>query len=426
MALHPNPQNARTHGERQIHQIGKSIRTFGFNNPIIVNRKNQIIAGHGRWRAAIWLGMVEIPTIVLEDLTEDHIRAYILADNKLAENAAWDKEILAIELQYLVSIESPDLDLDALGFDIPEIDLILGDSPQAVSEPEVLPEPEAHRQAISELGDLWQLGEDHRVLCGDSLDESGYQILMGKNRAAAVFTDPPYNVRIDGHATGNGEIHHREFAMASGEMTQAEFRIFLNSCISLLIRFSSLQSVHFLCMDWRNIATLLTTGAENYDQLLNVCAWVKDKGGMGSFYRSQHELIAVFRNGKKAHRNNVQLGKFGRNRTNVWQYPSVQTFSKSSEEGNLLALHPTVKPISMVADALLDCTKRGDIVLDIFLGSGTTLMAAERVGRSCYGLEIDPLYVDAAIRRWQKHTGDEAVHVATKKTFAQIAAERAR
>ena len=370
--------------------------------------------------------MTEVPTIVLEDLTEDHIRAYILADNKLAENAGWDKQILAIELQYLISIEGPDLDLDTLGFDIPEIDLILGDSPQAVPEPEVLVEPEDHRQAVSQHGDLWQLGDEHRVLCGDSLDESSYLSLMGRSRAAAVFTDPPYNVKIDGHATGNGKIHHREFAMASGEMTQAGFQIFLNSCLSLLIRYSNPQSVHYLFMDWRNIATLLAAGAENYDQLLNLCVWVKDNGGMGSFYRSQHELIAVFRNGKKPHRNNVQLGKFGRNRTNVWQYPGVQTFSKSSDEGNLLVLHPTVKPINMVADALLDCTKRGDIVLDVFLGSGTTLMAAERVGRSCYGLEIDPLYVDTAIRRWQKCTGDEAVHITTKKTFAQIAAERAR
>jgi DNA modification methylase len=278
-------------------------------------------------------------------------------------------------------------------------------------------------QLFSQHGDIWRLGR-HRILCGTSLAEASYEGLMGKSRAAAIFTDPPYNVKIDGHATGNGAIHHREFAMASGEMSEAEFQSFLGSCLSLLVRFSSPQSVHYLCMDWKHIALLLAIGGQNYDQLLNLCVWVKDNGGMGSFYRSQHELIAVFRKGKKAHLNNVQLGRFGRNRTNVWQYPGVQTLSKRGDEGNLLALHPTVKPINMVVDALLDCTKRGDIVLDAFLGSGTTLMAAERIGRTCYGLEIDHLYIDTVVRRWQKHTGDEAVHIASNRTFAQVTAER--
>jgi DNA modification methylase len=309
------------------------------------------------------------------------------------------------------------------GFEIPEIDIIIGDSPQAVPEPEVVAEPEDDQRAVSRPGDLWQLGP-HHIFCGNSLEDHTYQSLMGTNRAAAVFTDAPYNVRINGHATGNGKIKHCEFVMASGEMTDPEFLNFLVRCITLLVQYSCPQSVHYLCMDWAHIETLLAAGREHYTQLLNLCVWVKDNGGMGSFYRSQHELVAVFRNGKKPHRNNVQLGKFGRNRTNVWQYPGVQTLSKQGDEGNLLALHPTVKPIRMVADALLDCTKRGDIVLDAFLGSGTTLMAAERVGRKCYGIEIDPLYVDTAIRRWQTYTGDEAIHTATKKTFAQLVAER--
>jgi DNA modification methylase len=211
--------------------------------------------------------------------------------------------------------------------------------------------------------------------------------------------------------------------MASGEMSYAEFSKFLVTCIALLVQYSTPQSVHYLCMDWRHIEALLTVGRQHYDQMLNLCVWVKDNGGMGSFYRSQHELVAVFRNGKKSHRNNIQLGRFGRNRTNVWQYPCVQTSSKRSDEGNLLALHPTVKPINMVADLLLDCTKRGDIVLDAFLGSGTTLMAAERVGRICHGIELDPLYVDVAIRRWQKHTGNDAIHIASGRTFNEIQAE---
>jgi DNA modification methylase len=421
--LQPHPRNARTHSKHQIHQIEESICVFGFTNPILVDKNNRIIVGHGRWRAAKRLGMTEVPVIVLEDLTDDQIQAYILADNKLAENAGWDKEILAIELQHLMTIEGLDFDVTVTGFEIPEIDIIIGDSPQAVPEPEVVAEPEDDQRAVSRSGDLWQLGP-HRIFCGNSLEDDTYQSLMGTNRAAAVFTDAPYNVRINGHATGNGKIKHCEFVMASGEMTDPEFLNFLVRCITLLVRYSCPQSVHYLCMDWAHIETLLAAGRQHYTQLLNLCVWVKDNGGMGSFYRSQHELVAVFRNGKKPHRNNVQLGKFGRNRTNVWQYPGVQTLSKQGDEGNLLALHPTVKPVKMVADAILDCTKRGDIVLDAFLGSGTTLMAAERVGRICCGIEIDTLYVDTAIRRWQNYTGGEAVHTATKKTFAQIAAER--
>jgi DNA modification methylase len=422
-ALRPHPRNARTHSKHQIRQIAESIRVFGFTNPILVDRNNQIVAGHGRWRAAKSDSIEEVPTIVLEDLTEDQIRAYVIADNKLAQNAGWDNGILAIELQLLMTIEGLDFDITVTGFEIPEIDIIIGDSPQTAVEPEVVDQPEKGQHAISQAGDLWQLGL-HRIFCGNSLEDDTYQRLMGTNRAAVVFTDAPYNVKIDGHATGNGKIKHSEFAMATGEMTEPEFSNFLVRCITLLVQYSCPQSVHYLCMDWAHIEILLAAGRQHYTQLLNLCVWVKDNGGMGSFYRSQHELVAVFRNGKKPHRNNVQLGKFGRNRTNVWQYPGVQTLSKQGDEGNLLALHPTVKPIKMVADALLDCTKRGDIVLDAFLGSGTTLMAAERVGRKCYGIEIDPLYVDTAIRRWQKYTGNEAVHAATNKTFAQIAAER--
>jgi DNA modification methylase len=422
-ALQPHPRNARTHSKHQIHQLAESIRIFGFTNPILVDKNDRIIAGHGRWRAAKGLGMTQVPVIPLENLTDDQIQAYILADNKLAENAGWDKEILAIELQHLMTIEGLDFDVTVTGFEIPEIDIIIGDSLQAAVEPEVVAEPDEDQQAVSQPGDLWQLGP-HRIFCGDSLEDASYESLMRMDRAAAVFTDPPYNVKVDGHATGNGKIKHREFAMASGEMTDPEFFNFIIGCIALLIQYSCPQSVHYLCMDWAHIETLLAAGRQHYNQLLNLCVWVKDNGGMGSFYRSQHELIAVFRNGKKPHRNNVQLGKFGRNRTNVWQYPGVQTLSKQGDEGNLLTLHPTVKPIKMVADAILDCTKPGDIVLDAFLGSGTSLMAAERVHRVCYGIEIDPLYVDTAIQRWQKYTGGEAVHATTTKSFAQIGAER--
>jgi DNA modification methylase len=250
-----------------------------------------------------------------------------------------------------------------------------------------------------------------------------HRVAPRKLRAGIVFCDPPYNVKIDGHVTGNGSIRHREFAMASGEMNEAEFVAFLTTCLRLLARHSLSGSVHFICMDWRHMKELLAAGGQVYDSLLNLCVWAKNCGGMGSLYRSRHELVFVFRHGKESHRNNVQLGKFGRNRTNVWEYPGVNTFSKTGEEGNLLSLHPTVKPVALVADALLDCSARGEIVLDGFLGSGSTLMAAERVGRICYGIEIEPLYVDVAIRRWQRYTGEQAIHVSTGKTFDQLSSE---
>jgi len=243
---------------------------------------------------------------------------------------------------------------------------------------------------------------------------------MEGKKADVVFADPPYNVKIDGNVCGKGAIRHREFAMASGEMTEAEFFDFLSMALSLLERNSRSGSVHFICMDWRHAAEVLLAGKKAYGTLLNLCVWTKDNGGMGSFYRSQHELIFVFRKGKEQHRNNVQLGKFTRNRTNVWRYPGVNTLSKTGSEGNLLALHPTVKPVTMIADAILDCSARGDLVLDNFSGVGSTILAAEKVGRVCYAIEIDPLYVDAAVRRWEKHTGEKAFCAATGKHFDQL------
>jgi DNA modification methylase len=421
--LKPYAHNARKHEKRQLKQIAESIRIFGFVNPVLVDRNNRIIAGHGRVEAARLLGMTEVPTIRLEDLSEEQIRAYVIADNKLAENAGWDREILAVELQHLLTLDCANFDVTITGFEVAEIDAILEDETQSEEEGEFL-EPVFGESPITELGDLWLLGK-HRILCGNSLRDETYKILMGNRRAAVVFTDPPYNVRICGHATGNGAIHHREFAMASGEMSDAEYVSFLGTSLRLCARYSANNSVHYVCIDWRHVGDLISAGRQHYDKFLNLCVWVKNVGGMGSFYRSQHELVLVFRKGEGPHRNNIELGQFGRNRTNIWQYPGIQTQSKQGDEGNLLALHPTVKPVAMVADAILDCTARGDIVLDPFLGSGTTLMAAERVGRICYGIEIDPPYVDVAIRRWQNHTGDQAMHRDSGKSFDEIIALRA-
>jgi DNA modification methylase len=416
--LAPYSRNARTHSKRQIEQIANSIRAFGFTNPVLVNRSGMIVAGHGRVAAAKTLGMKQVPTICLEHLNEEQIRAYILADNKLAESAGWDNATLAIELQHLSSVDLG-FDVSVIGFEIAEIDIILQESKSALQTEE--PVEIIHEEPITKPGDIWLLGE-HRLLCGDALNQSLYSSLMNGQMADLAFTDPPYNVKIDGNVCGNGSVRHREFAMASGEMSEVEFVRFLGEALTCLSQNSKSGSVHFVCMDWRHAAELLAAGKRVYDTLLNLCVWAKDNGGMGSFYRSQHELIFVFRKGAESHRNNVMLGKFGRNRTNVWRYPGVNTLSRSGNEANLLSLHPTVKPVAMIADAILDCSAPGDIVLDNFAGSGSTILAAERTSRYCYGMEIDPLYVDVAVKRWQKLTNKKAVHAENGMHFDEAEA----
>lgn len=418
--LKSNPNNSRVHSKRQIHQIAKSITEFGFTNPVLVDKNNTVIAGHGRLAAAKLLGIEQVPTIRLEHLSPDQLRAYVIADNRLAEKAGWDTAILGIELQHLLTIDS-EFDVTVTGFEIPDIDLLLS-APNQTPDPDDTLDIADSLQAVSQPGSLWQLGR-HRILCGSAIEQGSYAKLLGAKRAGVVFVDPPYNVAIDGHVSGNGSIRHREFQMASGEMSEFEFVSFLTSSLALLARFSSSGSVHYVCMDWRHTGELITAGKAVYESLLNVCVWVKNNGGMGSLYRSRHELVFVFKNGKGQHRNNVKLGRYGRHRTNVWEYPGVNTLSKSGDEGNLLALHPTVKPVALVADALCDCSARGDLVLDAFLGSGSTLIAAERTGRYCYGIEIDPTYVDTAIKRWQRYTGHYAVDPSSGRRFDDISEE---
>jgi DNA modification methylase len=417
--LKNNPHNARVHSKYQIRQIANSIKAFGFTNPVLLDKDNTIVAGHGRVAAAKVLGISDVPTIRLENLSSDQLRAYVLTDNRLAEKAGWDESILAIELQHLLMIES-DFDVTVTGFEIPEIDLLLSGNDQ--QDPDDDFELSEASPPVSQVGSLWQLRR-HRILCANSIEQNSYSKLLGAKRADVVFIDPPYNVAIDGHVSGKGSIKHREFQMASGEMSEFEFISFLTASLRLLARFSVSSSIHFVCMDWRHMGELIAAGTQVYDSLLNLCVWAKNTGGMGSLYRSRHELIFVFRNGKGRHQNNVQLGRYGRNRTNVWEYPAINTLSKNGDEGNLLALHPTVKPVALIADALLDCSSRGDLVLDTFLGSGSTLMAAERTGRSCCGIEIDPLYVDTAIQRWQRYTGDHAIDTITGKRFDDLTKE---
>jgi DNA modification methylase len=416
--LTPNLQNARKHPKQQIRQIAASINQFGFVVPILIDRNGRIIAGHARAEAGKLLEIQEVPTILLENLTENQVKAFMLADNRLAEKAVWDPDILAVELQHLVEID--EFDVTVTGFEVAEIDSIIDEARSEREEDNAI-EIDETAQPITRPGDLWKL-DKHRLLCGDALHESSFTKLMGSRRANLVFVDPPYNVRIDGNVCGKGSIHHREFAMAFGEMSPAEYIAFLTTTARLLSRFSSSGSVHYICADWRHIGELLAAGNQVYSELLNLCVWVKNNAGMGSLFRSQHELIFVFKNGRGRHVNNVMLGKYGRNRSNVWQYEGANTFSRQGDEGNLLALHPTCKPVNLVADAILDCSARGDIILDCFLGSGTTLIAAERVSRICHGMELDPRYVDVAIRRWQKHTGDHAIHAETGKSFDELTA----
>lgn len=419
-SLKPNPRNTRKHSRRQIRQIAQSIKTFGFNVPILTDDAGNIVAGHGRFEAAELLGWAEVPTIRLEHLSEAQQRAFMIADNRLTENAEWDEDLLATELKELSNLDL-DFDLETTGFETAEIDLRIEGLSDRENEPDpadIVPAAAVSSQ-VTQPGDQWVLRR-HRVLCADSTQSASYAAVMGADKAAIVFTDPPFNVAIDGHVSGLGATRHREFAMASGEMSSAEFTGFLTAIAGLSARHSLNGALHFICMDWRHAGDLLAAGEEVYSELKNICVWVKHNAGMGSFYRSQHELIFVFKYGKKPHRNNIELGRFGRNRTNVWNYPGANTLGRAGEEGNLLALHPTVKPVSMVADAILDCTKRADVVLDPFLGSGTTLLAAERTGRSCRGIEVDPLYVDTAMRRWQAFTGEDARHAVTGQTFTEI------
>jgi DNA modification methylase len=421
--LKPDPANPRRHTKKQIRKIADSIRTFGFNVPVLIDRENNVVAGHGRLLACGELGWTEVPTLCLDHLTPAQARAFRIADNRLTEISEWDDRLLAEQLNEL-SLLGVDFNVEVTGFEMGEIDFRIasleglseaGDDPaDALSEIPVGP-------PLSRLGDLWVLGR-HCVLCGSALDRHAFAALFGDERAAMVFTDPPYNVPIDGHASGLGAVHHRPFPMASGEMDSTEFTAFLEQAFGNLAAFTADGSIHFVCMDWRHIAELTAAGRAVYGELKNLCVWVKDNAGMGSLYRSRHELVFVFKHGRGGHRNNVQLGRFGRNRSNVWDYPGANSFVRSGE-GNLSALHPTVKPVAMVADAMLDCSARGDIVLDGFLGSGTTVIAAERTGRRCYGLELDPGYVDTIIRRWQKLTGGNALHSATGRRFDDLADE---
>ena len=420
-SLRPYARNARTHSKEQIRQIAASISRFGFTNPVLISEDGEIIAGHGRVEAAKMLGWKSVPTIVLAHLSETERRAYVLADNKLALNAGWDREILAIELQGLVDLE---FDVELTGFSLAEIDLLIDEAAEADPDGGDTAEdacPELGTIAVTRLGDLWLLGR-HRLLCGDTRLPVDMDRLMAGERADLVFTDPPYNVAIDGNVCGLGSVKHREFAFASGEMSKLEFTGFLTDTLGNIARVMRDGAIAFVCMDWRHMGELLAAGGASFTEFKNLVVWNKTNGGMGAFYRSKHELIFVFKQGTSAHTNSFGLGETGRYRTNVWDYAGISSIgARRSEE---LAMHPTVKPVGLIADAIRDCSRRGEIVLDGFGGSGSTLIAAEKTGRSARLIEYDPRYCDTIIRRWEAYSGKRAMHGSLGKSFEEIMDER--
>ena len=420
--LTPNERNARTHTIKQINQIAASIGEFGFTNPVLVDAECCIVAGHGRVAAARLLGLDKVPTIRLDHLTEEQKRAYVIADNRLAELAGWDEELLALELQGLSELVL-DFDTEITGFETAEIDLLIEGVEAAVAggEDDDVPEPARDTPPVSAPGDLWLL-TPHRLLCGDALDRSSYDRLLDGKLAQAVITDPPFNVRINGHVCGSGRIKHREFAMASGEMSEADFTTFLARSLSNLSERCVNGALLYSFIDWRHLRELLTASREVGLSLINLCVWNKPNAGLGSLYRSKHELVLVFKKGTAPHINTIELGRYGRYRSNVWDYEGVNTLRRRRREE--LALHPTVKPVALVADAIKDCTRRGAVVLDAFAGSGTTLLAAEKTGRIGYGLELDTRYVDIAVRRLERFTGRKALHAESGLTLEKVAEAR--
>lgn len=414
--LTPYSGNARRHTRKQIHQISDSLRRFGWTNPILVDEQGNILAGHGRLEAARLLGATEVPTICLSGMTPAEQRAYIIADNKIAENAGWDRELLAIEFGALID---DGFEVELTGFDSIEIDGLLGHDFTG-DEEEGVEVPSPGTQPVSRVGDMWICGE-HRILCGDAREVADYERLLGRGRAQLVFTDPPYNVRADA-ISGLGKVVHGSFVVGSGELSPAEFTHgLLRPAFRHIAALSDAGAIAFVCLDWRHIREFLDAADGVFAELKNLIVWSKSNAGMGSFYRSQHELILAFKVSRGEHINNFMLGEGGRHRSNLWIYEGANTFRKGRMED--LAAHPTVKPTKLVHDAILDCSKAGGIILDPFLGSGTTVAAAARAGRVGRGIELDPAYVDVCVRRLEQETGD-TVHLESGETFAQIRSRR--
>jgi DNA modification methylase len=418
---------SRSHSAASIAKLKASVARFGFVIPILIDAKSVIIAGHGRYEAAKALGLATVPTIEADHLTHAEARALRIADNRLAELSDWNESALRIEFDALMELKldgAIDFGPDITGFEMPQIEIYLaGANAPSLDPAETVEDPDPDRPPVTRLGDLWILN-NHRIFCGDAREAESYAQVLQGDAPRMVFTDPPYNVAVQGHVRCARNGGHREFAMASGEMSEDEFRQFLRTIITRLLGCLSKGSIAMICIDWRHVADLIVVGEGCGLELINLCVWNKTNGGMGSLYRSKHELVCVFKKPGAPHINNVELGRHGRNRTNVWDYAGVNSFG-SARSADLVD-HPTVKPTAMVADAIMDVSQRGDIVLDAFGGSGATLLAAERTGRQARLIELDPAYVDVAIRRWKEMTGEAALHATTGESFDQRQAALSR
>ena len=417
--LRPMPGAPREHPKSQIRALSKSFQAFGQVLPILIDRENRIVSGHAQWETAHRLQMEEVMVVRVDHLSEVQCKALMVALNRLGDLSKWNDLALGT---ILLDLQTADLafDIEATGFTEIEIELRV-EGLEAPAPEDEAPILVGEGPSVIQPGDLWLLGA-HRLLCGDALNSDTWSQLMAGERAALVVTDPPFNVPIDGHVSGGGRHRHREFAQASGEMSAEAFTAFLQEAMTLACQWSADGALGYWAMDWRHVVEIGTAGLAAYDRFINMAVWAKNQPGMGSFYRSQHELFFVFAKGGAPYRNNVQLGRFGRSRSNVWSYPSAASLARTAEEGNPLAMHPTVKPLALISDILLDASVRGDLVADPFAGSGPTLIAAEKLGRRARVLEIDSAYCDAILTRWQKWTGETARRARDGVAFADAAA----
>lgn len=420
-SLIPYSRALRRIGEKHLAAITSSLSTFGFVAPILIDKDNVVVAGHSLLLAAKRLGILRVPVLRITQLSPELIKACRVALNKLSEGGRWDEIELKFEMMELAPIlDAHDISVETLGFATAEFDLMLDGSDGSETNEDQADPPA--KLAATRLDDIWVLG-DHRLLCGNALDDDAFVRVMGGKKARLTFCDPPYNLKVDGVISGLGKVKHHEFPMASGEMSRPDFIAFLTRYMVNCAAHSVDGAVHFACMDWRHLLELITAGEAAFDKFLNLVVWNKTNAGMGTMYRSQHELVGVFKSGKAPHTNTFGLGDTGRYRTNVWTVAGANTF-RSGREADL-SDHPTVKPTTLVMDAIKDVSRRGEIVLDCFCGSGTTILAAEKTGRIGRGIELDPIYVDVAIRRWQKLTGKAAILEGDGRSFADICLARA-
>ncbi len=403
-------QTLRVHNHAQQRKIAAFTSAYGPLRPILIAPDGRIVDGVALAQTLQAQNYEEVPVVVVHGRSPEELRLIRLGLNRLAEDAAWNKAALASEFRELLALS---FDVELAGFDAVEIDMALAiEDELGAGEVEDAPPAPRAGATVAQPGDLWLLGE-HRLFCGDARDAAALARLMGEDRARMVFTDPPYNVPINGFVAGRGR--HREFEVGSGEMTEDEFVTFLTQALTAMTPHLVDGAILDVCMDWRHSAEVLAAIKGAGLTLMNLCVWAKTNAGMGTFYRSQHELVWIAKHGSAPHTNNFELGQKGRSRSNLWTYRGMNAVGAERDE--LIKLHPTVKPAALVVDAIKDVSGRGEIVLDPFLGSGTTLIAAERTGRRGYGLELDPAYADVILRRYAAETGRIPVLADTGERF---------